>query len=31
MYMENKRNVTYDYLRGLAMLSIVIGHLYFYS
>lgn len=29
--MENKRNVTYDYLRGLAMLSIVIGHLYFYS
>ena len=29
--MENKRNVTYDYLRGFAMLSIVIGHLYFYS
>ena len=29
--MENKRNVTYDYLRGLAMLSIVIGHLYYYS
>ena len=29
--MEKKRNVTYDYLRGLAMLSIVIGHLYFYS
>ena len=30
MYMENKRNVTYDYLRGFAMLSIVIGHLYYY-
>ena len=29
--MENKRNETYDYLRGFAMLSIVIGHLYFYS
>ena len=29
--MEKKRNVTYDYLRGLAMLMIVIGHLYFYS
>ena len=29
--MDNKRNVTYDYLRGFAMLSIVIGHLYFYS
>ncbi len=31
MYMEKKRNLTYDYLRGLAMLLIVIGHLYFYS
>ncbi len=31
VYMEKKRNVTYDYLRGLAMLLIVIGHLYFYS
>ena len=31
MYMEKKRNVTYDYLRGFAMLSIVIGHLYFYG
>ena len=29
--MEKKRNVTYDYVRGLAMLSIIIGHLYFYS
>lgn len=29
--MEQKRNVTYDYLRGLAMLFIVIGHLFFYS
>ena len=29
--MEKKRNITYDYLRGFAMLSIVIGHLYFYS
>lgn len=29
--MEKKRNVTYDYLRGLAMLLIVLGHLYFYS
>ena len=29
--MEKKRNVTYDYLRGFAMLSIVIGHLYFYG
>ena len=29
--MEKKRNVTYDYLRGFAMLLIVIGHLYFYS
>lgn len=29
--MEKKRNLTYDYLRGLAMLLIVIGHLYFYS
>ena len=31
MYMEKKRNVTYDYLRGFAMLSIVIGHLYYYA
>ena len=31
MCMENKRNLTYDYLRGLAMLLIIIGHLYFYS
>ena len=29
--MDKVRNVTYDYLRGLAMLSIVIGHLYYYS
>ena len=29
--MEKKRNVTYDYLRGFAMLSIVIGHLYYYG
>lgn len=29
--MEKKRNLTYDYLRGVAMLMIVIGHLYFYS
>lgn len=29
--MEKKRNLTYDYLRGIAMLSIVVGHLYFYS
>ena len=29
--MEKKRNLTYDYLRGFAMLSIVIGHLLFYS
>jgi len=29
--MGKKRNVTYDYVRGLAMLSIVIGHLYYYS
>lgn len=29
--MEKKRNITYDYLKGIAMLSIVIGHLYFYS
>lgn len=31
MNMEKKRNLTYDYLRGFAMLSIVIGHLLFYS
>lgn len=29
--MEKERNLTYDYLRGFAMLSIVIGHLYFYA
>ena len=29
--MEKKRNITYDYLRGFAMLFIVFGHLYFYS
>lgn len=29
--MEKERNITFDYVRGLAMLSIVIGHLYFYS
>lgn len=29
--MEKKRNLTFDYVRGLAMLSIIIGHLYFYS
>lgn len=29
--MEKERNITYDYVRGLAMLSIVIGHLYYYS
>ena len=29
--MEKKRNLTYDYLRGFAMLSIVVGHMYFYS
>jgi fucose 4-O-acetylase-like acetyltransferase len=29
--MEKRRNLTYDYLRGFAMLLIVIGHLYFYS
>lgn len=29
--MEKKRNITFDYVRGLAMLSIIIGHLYFYS
>ena len=29
--MEKKRNLTYDYLRGIAMLSIVVGHLYFYT
>lgn len=29
--MENKRILTYDYLRGFAMFSIVIGHLLYYS
>lgn len=29
--MEKNRNITYDYLRGFAMLFIVFGHLYFYS
>lgn len=29
--MEKERNITYDYLRGFAMLFIVFGHLYFYS
>ena len=29
--MKKKRNITYDYLRGFAMLFIVFGHLYFYS
>lgn len=29
--MAKERNVTFDYVRGLAMLSIIIGHLYFYS
>lgn len=27
--MEKIRNLTYDYIRGLAMLSIIIGYLYF--
>ena len=29
--MEKRRNLTYDYLRGVAMLFIVTGHLYYYS
>jgi len=29
--MEKKRNISLDYAKGVAMLSIVIGHLYFYS
>jgi fucose 4-O-acetylase-like acetyltransferase len=29
--MEKKRNLTFDYVRGVAMLSIIVGHLYFYS
>lgn len=29
--MENKRDLSLDYAKGIAMLSIVIGHLYFYS
>lgn len=29
--MGKERNITFDYVKGLAMLSIVIGHLYYYS
>ena len=29
--MEKERNITFDYVKGLAILSIVIGHLYYFS